>query len=361
MRPQETIDYHIKLAWHAIANLYNQLAAKHELTQATGFVLLNIDDKNGTAATKIAPLMGMQKTSLSRMLKNMENEGLICRKKDKLDGRQVNICLTEKGREKKKVDGQVRRSVKEFKKKCTDKREKAYARYKRFLELQKRNKDDIERYRIYEEKCDAEVEKFLELDEIEQVERKIKEAKQQIIDDSAKRITALFRGNMVYKRTNRLLQLNRNKKVLDIWAAETVQTWWRFVFARGIARQKRERKAFEDKSSIRLKYLRKLRGQKSAGDSREKLYLSRLDRIKLTDDNVKKVIDKFEEKVIKKLRLKEETITKIEKILEKKPRLEKRWNKYFPSVFKPPNWGKQDYTKPSVCLDRFFNDRTNKT
>ena len=260
------------------------------------------------------------------------------------------------GREKKKVDGQVRRAVKEFKKKCTDKREKAYARYKRFLELQKRNKDDIERYRIYEEKCDAEVEKFLELDEIEQVERKIKEAKQQIIDDSAKRITALFRGNMVYKRTNRLLQLNRNKKVLDIWAAETVQTWWRFVFARGIARQKRERKAFEDKSGIRLKYLRKLRGKKSAGDSREKLYLSRLDRIKLTDDNVKKVIDKFEEKVIKKLRLKEETITKIEKILEKKPRLEKRWNKYFPSVFKPPNWGKQDYTKPSVCLDRFFND-----
>tara|TARA_B100001109_G_scaffold251979_2_gene247261 strand:+ start:12421 stop:12867 length:447 start_codon:yes stop_codon:yes gene_type:complete len=111
MRPQETIDYHIKLAWHAIANLYNQLAAKHELTQATGFVLLNIDDKNGTAATKIAPLMGMQKTSLSRMLKNMENEGLICRKKDKLDGRQVNICLTEKGREKKKVAKKV---VKQF-------------------------------------------------------------------------------------------------------------------------------------------------------------------------------------------------------------------------------------------------------
>lgn len=111
MKPQETVDYHIKLAWLSIANHYNQVAAKYDLTQATGFVLLNIDDHNGTPATKIAPLMGMQKTSLSRMLKNMESDKLICRVKDKIDGRQVNICLTAKGREKKKIAKKV---VKEF-------------------------------------------------------------------------------------------------------------------------------------------------------------------------------------------------------------------------------------------------------
>ncbi|MEQ8910628.1 MAG: MarR family transcriptional regulator [Vicingaceae bacterium] len=111
MKPQETVDYHIKLAWHSIVNLYNQLAVEHELTQATGFVLLNIGDNGGTPATKIAPLMGMKKTSLSRMLKNMEDEGLICRIKDEQDGRQVNICLTEEGQKKKKVAKQV---VKQF-------------------------------------------------------------------------------------------------------------------------------------------------------------------------------------------------------------------------------------------------------
>ena len=29
---------------------------------------------------------------------------------------------------------------------------------------------------------------------------------------------------------------------------------------------------------------------------------------------------------------------------------------YFPSILKPQNWGKQDYSNPSICLDRFFND-----
>ena len=71
MKPTETIDFHIKSAWLGIANLYNQLATKHQLSQATGFVLLNISEE-GTAATKIAPLMGMKSTSLSRILKKME-------------------------------------------------------------------------------------------------------------------------------------------------------------------------------------------------------------------------------------------------------------------------------------------------
>ena len=58
--------------------------------------LLNIDD-NGTPATKIAPLLGMEPTSLSRMLKNMEERGLIYRRGDDLDKRKVLIFLTEEG------------------------------------------------------------------------------------------------------------------------------------------------------------------------------------------------------------------------------------------------------------------------
>lgn len=114
MKAQETIDYHIKLSWHGIVNLYNQIAIQYELTQATGFVLINIDEINGTAATKIAPLMGMKATSLSRILKKMETEGLICRKKVKGDGRLVNIHLTEKGVQKKRIAKKVVREFNEF-------------------------------------------------------------------------------------------------------------------------------------------------------------------------------------------------------------------------------------------------------
>lgn len=113
MKPTETIDFHIKSAWLGIANLYNQLATKHQLTQATGFVLLNISAE-GTAATKIAPLMGMKSTSLSRILKKMESDGLIKRKADKTDKRSVIIHLTKKGGKKKQVAKEVVKNYNQY-------------------------------------------------------------------------------------------------------------------------------------------------------------------------------------------------------------------------------------------------------
>lgn len=114
MKPKETIDYHIKVLWHSISNIYNQLAQEFELTQSTGYVLLNIDAKNGTPATSIAPLIGMKSTSLSRVLRNMEEEELIFRKKEKSDKRLVKIHLTAKGEEKKKIAKKVVKEFNEF-------------------------------------------------------------------------------------------------------------------------------------------------------------------------------------------------------------------------------------------------------
>ena len=103
MERKELIDYNVKATWHAIARLYNQYAARHNLTTSMAFVLLNIDSKEGTPATKIAPLMGMEARSLTRILKSMEDKKLITRKKDTSDGRLVKIFLTEKGKQKKEI------------------------------------------------------------------------------------------------------------------------------------------------------------------------------------------------------------------------------------------------------------------
>src|SRR6478752_5549118 len=85
MRKEETIDYHIKTAWHAISRMYNQQALKYGGTMSMGFVLLNIDAEGGTPATKIAPLMGLEAQSLTRLLKSMEEKGLVYRETDKND------------------------------------------------------------------------------------------------------------------------------------------------------------------------------------------------------------------------------------------------------------------------------------
>jgi MarR family transcriptional regulator, organic hydroperoxide resistance regulator len=101
MRREETVDYNIKAAWHGIARMYNQQASKYNATMSMGFVLLNINSEEGTPATKIAPLMGLEARSLTRLLKSMEEKGLIYRKADKNDKRSIRVMLTKEGRKKK--------------------------------------------------------------------------------------------------------------------------------------------------------------------------------------------------------------------------------------------------------------------
>src|SRR5690554_637486 len=98
MKREETVDFHIKSTWHSIARMYNQKAAQAEnLTSSIGFTLININTSEGTPATKIAPLMGLESRSLTRILKTMEEKGLIYKKADPLDKRSVRIFLTEEG------------------------------------------------------------------------------------------------------------------------------------------------------------------------------------------------------------------------------------------------------------------------
>jgi MarR family transcriptional regulator, organic hydroperoxide resistance regulator len=103
MKPEETVDYNVKVCWHAISRMYNTEAAKNDITTSIGFVLLNINQETGTPATKIAPLLGLEARSLTRILKSMEEKGLIYKVSDERDKRLVRIFLTEKGLEKKEV------------------------------------------------------------------------------------------------------------------------------------------------------------------------------------------------------------------------------------------------------------------
>ncbi|WP_158973497.1 MarR family winged helix-turn-helix transcriptional regulator [Cellulophaga sp. L1A9] len=96
-----TIDYALRATWQAVARMYNEEAKNFETTMAVGFTLLSIDPKTGTPSTALGPKMGMEATSLSRILKSMEERGLIVRKPNPNDGRGVLIHLTPFGLEKR--------------------------------------------------------------------------------------------------------------------------------------------------------------------------------------------------------------------------------------------------------------------
>lgn len=101
MRHQETIDYFLKVTWQNIANKYNQLASEFGITQSVGYLLINIDEIEGTTVSEVAGLLGLKSTSLSRMLNNLQQDGLIYRESHLKDKRSVKLYLTEKGKEKR--------------------------------------------------------------------------------------------------------------------------------------------------------------------------------------------------------------------------------------------------------------------
>ena len=94
---EKVVVYQLRSKWLAISKMYNEMAAEQDGTMSMAFILLTINDKEGTPVTKIAPRMGMEPNSLSRILLSMEKKGLIYRKKDKQDKRKVYMCLTDHG------------------------------------------------------------------------------------------------------------------------------------------------------------------------------------------------------------------------------------------------------------------------
>ncbi|MCE2496987.1 MAG: MarR family transcriptional regulator [Flavobacteriales bacterium] len=102
MKREETIDFQVKALWHSIARMYNEEAEKYGGTLTIAYVLLNVDSE-GTPSTMLGPRIGMEPTSLSRTLKNMEEKGLIDRKPNPADGRGVLVSLTREGKRKRQV------------------------------------------------------------------------------------------------------------------------------------------------------------------------------------------------------------------------------------------------------------------
>jgi len=96
MTREDILDFYLRWAWVKLARVYSAEADRRGITLSVGYALLSIE-KEGTPSTKLGPRMGMEPTSLSRTLKNMEEKGLIERRPDKNDKRSVRVFLTKLG------------------------------------------------------------------------------------------------------------------------------------------------------------------------------------------------------------------------------------------------------------------------
>ena len=103
---KETFDSALRSTWQMVSKMYNKEAGKFDSTMATGFALLSIDPE-GTPSTTLGPKMGMEPTSLSRLLNSMEERKLIYRSQNPNDGRSILVHLTPFGINKREDSKQV--------------------------------------------------------------------------------------------------------------------------------------------------------------------------------------------------------------------------------------------------------------
>jgi len=102
MKLNNTVELHIRTASLALSRMYNTIAAEYGITQTIGYVLI-FTTREGIPPSKIANILGMKKSSLTRILQKMEEDGCIIRKEDEKDKRMTRIFLTQKGLERRKI------------------------------------------------------------------------------------------------------------------------------------------------------------------------------------------------------------------------------------------------------------------
>src|SRR5690606_24618026 len=92
----DNIDLVLKSTWLAVSKMYSDLAQDYDATAVQALTLLKIDPKDGTRSTNLGPKMAIEPTSLTRIIKLLEDNGYIYKEKTTNDKREVIIKLTDK-------------------------------------------------------------------------------------------------------------------------------------------------------------------------------------------------------------------------------------------------------------------------
>lgn len=114
----ENVDLILKSTWLAVSKMYSELAQDHDATAVQALTLLKIDPKEGTRSTNLGPKMAIEPTSLTRIIKLLEDNGYIYKEKTTNDKREVIIKLTDKGLTSRNLSKEV---VVNFNKKVVEK------------------------------------------------------------------------------------------------------------------------------------------------------------------------------------------------------------------------------------------------
>lgn len=99
------LDDHLCFSFYAtsraIQKLYHDGLSKNNLTYPQYLVIVALYEYKEVTVKKLGELLSLDSGTLTPLLKRLENEGLVVRKRSKEDERVVNVYLTDNGVKKR--------------------------------------------------------------------------------------------------------------------------------------------------------------------------------------------------------------------------------------------------------------------
>ncbi|MBM3918345.1 MAG: MarR family transcriptional regulator [Sphingomonadales bacterium] len=102
-KPRKTVCSVARMAWMNISRMYNSEAQAYELSTSAAFLLLHLGEE-GTQVGQLAGLLGMEASSMTRILRSIEKRGWVVRsRQNEQDRREVKLMLTPEGQAARQI------------------------------------------------------------------------------------------------------------------------------------------------------------------------------------------------------------------------------------------------------------------
>jgi len=89
----------LKEIYFSIDNGDRQLLEGYKLSVPRYYLLRHIAENPGITLTQLSSLMLTDKSNITRLIKSVETEGLVCKQKHQTDGRAISLFLTDYGQQ----------------------------------------------------------------------------------------------------------------------------------------------------------------------------------------------------------------------------------------------------------------------
>ena len=98
--PDDQLEFVLHAVSRSLARRYNEAFRQVGLSQSQAGVLLQVDWADAHTQTEIANRLGIQKAAAGAVIIDLEERGMLKRRRNASDARMIEVTLTPKGRRK---------------------------------------------------------------------------------------------------------------------------------------------------------------------------------------------------------------------------------------------------------------------